>query len=229
MHPRDHARRAHWQLRTDLGSRYESDESLSESDYQSYFTGYEIVELERKFVWDLKDELLVTFDPVTEADPRASAVIEASGSCSEVPADDRHDEEQSLSAVVDMHIDEHKMITSTKFKRALRDRMMTDELANPGELCCWTLMHRFVDGGPKTCQLLQWKLKPFQRELESFVVSSLFLVTTGTTGTSLEDNWRGTRFRTTHKKVGLDYISLCTMRVLRGSVGRHSSRAAGIF
>ena len=199
VHPRERVRRDEWEFRTELDpaecSDYESGESLCEADYQSYFTcwsptrqafGWDrLVELETDpktmdFVWNFQDAFPARFETVTEADPRAAQIIEDIGceTWAEVPEEFRCDHDKPLMAVVGVHVDKHKLIAGTRTCRFLsRKRLQADSVdINPGEICCWVLTKNWTSSEAS----MRWKLRPFSGALESFIVSSLFLVMVGT-------------------------------------------------
>ena len=110
-------------------SDYESDASLDEDDFMTYFAdwsptrhkrhcwqaGPDLVETcatKQEYVWEFEDVLPAKFKRVDETDKKAAELIEEFGNCwADLPDECRYDDDKPLRSVVGIHIDGDKMIT----------------------------------------------------------------------------------------------------------------------
>jgi len=187
-------------------SDFASGESLSESDYSEYMEQFseadlctqEIDELtiDKKngiYIWRFDAVYPKKFAPMDPTSWKARQLMREFKveRWEEFKGEFDEDEDCPLRRIVGLYIDDQKMVSAVNERRGHEETMhligdrggdgSNPFYTTPGEVVCWRLSLE-TDSGPNvnTCRYeCAWKVQPFRHHLQTFAMSSCFLVMTG--------------------------------------------------
>ena len=218
LRPREYNRREHWEIRTEIDpasfSDFDSEESLSCSDYSEYMAQFsdneicaqeldqlEINEARHIYLWNLESVYLMKCHPIDPTSWKAKQIMKEEGIERWEDVDEELKEEFDSPArrIVGMYIDDKKMITAMNEKRSHAEFMQGPAggslYSNKGEIVCWLLHYNLAeDSAVSTCVYTKaWGLQPFTGHLTSMSMSTCFLVAMGTNADPLSFDSEHTR------------------------------------